>query len=841
MNKNLLFRTFSAFWAGTLLMSAFPAYATADNSIISTKTMSAGEPDYILGRPMTDEEIAEQKQIASDALKNSGYLPLDQTTAAALSADEAPLQTFTDLPDSYDSRKQGIVTEVGNQNPYGTCWAFTAISLIESNLLKKGYTDYTNLSEAHLAYYAGFSVPEPLGNQYLDFYANNQAGGYENVGGNCYLSFSSLAAWRGAVSENTIPYQTIMNKGFAATTEEAYGNAIAHLQGFYRFSSVEEVKEAIMEYGAVGAGYYHDPNDNYYNYDTAAYYYSDGYTGMNHAITIIGWDDHYKKENFPEYGQPSSDGAWILKNSWGTAWGDEGYFYISYEDQTLGDFYAFDAEPADTYDNCYQYDLTSNISPYWVDVQKAASVFTVKANSGKPEQLKAVSIAMTMLANNEYAIQIYKNPTNAADPTSGTPLLSKPQTGNTVHAGYYTIPLEETVILEDGDTFSVVFTFPSYTFVDCEISTSVPEGYVVTASSKAGESYIYLNNSWSDIGKDGTGNLRIKAFTSNLESITNDTVTDPFESNTYRISGRTRYETSLAIADALKESYSLKQFSTVIIASGNNFPDALAGSYLAKIKEAPILMYNNKSGQSNIASLEKYIKEHLTSEGTIYILGGPGAVSNEIETTFSKYPYRVVRLGGTSRYDTNLRILSEAQVSKGDFLVCTAQDFSDSLSCSAVGKPILLVDSKTKQLTEAQKVFLSKMKGSSFYIIGGTNAVSDSLKDQLAAYGSVDRIGGTNRYETSVMVAEKFFDQPNQAVLAYAKTFPDGLCGGSFAISRHCPLILTKTKNETAAFNYMKSKNITQGVVLGGDSLIDNATTAKLFQLNSEKQIKEWK
>lgn len=835
MKNRFLTKTLAVLLTATILTGSIPSDAavTDDSTIYSTAEVSE-EPDYILGRPMTEEEIEKQQQIAAKALENSSYVPLDSTTASYdISVDETALPARTAIPSQYDSRKHGAETKVSDQSPYGTCWAFTAINLLEISLLSKGYS-YTDLSESHLAYFANFSAPEPLNNQYQDSMKNDRSEGYANVGGNSYLSFSTLAAWRGAVSETTAPYSKL-ETGFSNTVETAYGNTVAHLQGFYRIdaSNPDLIKSAIMEQGAVGAGYYHD--DIYCNYNTAAYYYPYGYYTMNHAITIVGWDDHYSKENFWDGWQPSSDGAWIVKNSWGTYWGDGGYFYISYEDQTLGEFYAFDAEPGDNYDHCYQYDLTSSLGSSYLPTQKAAVVFTAKANNGKAEYLDAVSIGLTVSANTEYSIQIYKNPTNAENPSSGTPMLSKPQTGTTTLAGYYTIPLDQTIKLNAGDTFVVEFTFPYAVYLDWEYTLDQQNGYVVNASSRAGENYIYIDNyGWYDLGADGEGNLRIKAFTSDSRTQNGDS----FSNNVYRISGATRYETSFAIADALMESYSADQFQTVIIASGQSFADALAGSYLAGKKQAPILMYNSKPGKSNANDLVSYINQNLADGGTVYLLGGESAVGTDIEKALSSY--NVKRLGGSTRYETNLSILKEAGVYDEDILVCTAQTFADSLSCSAANRPILLVNSKTNELTTEQKEFLSELSGNPIYVIGGENAVSTALETQLKEYGSVNRIGGKTRYETSVLIAETFFENPKAAVFAYAKNFPDGLCGGPLASSRNCPLILTASGKETDASAYTLKHQIQEGAILGGSGLISDPTAVKLFNLNSEDQIKLW-
>ena len=163
-----------------------------------------------------------------------------------------------------------------------------------------------------------------------------------------------------------------------------------------------------------------------------------------------------------------------------------------------------------------------------------------------------------------------------------------------------------------------------------------------------------------------------------------------------------------------------------------------------------------------------------------------------------------------------------------EILICTGNSFADSLSASAVGKPILLVGSA---LTEGQKAFLES-SASEFIIIGGTNTVGETVENQLSEYGGAERLSGETRYETSVMVAERFFTKPGAAVLAYAKNFPDGLCGGPLAYAMGAPMILTATGSEAAADAYASENGITSGIVLGGNGLISDGSCQKIFDGN---------
>ncbi|MBR5806529.1 MAG: leucine-rich repeat protein [Oscillospiraceae bacterium] len=297
-----------------------------------------------------------------------------------------------------------------------------------------------------------------------------------------------------------------------------------------------------------------------------------------------------------------------------------------------------------------------------------------------------------------------------------------------------------------------------------------------------------------------------------------------------RIKGKDRYATSFEIANKTKEQMGVDKFSTVIIASGEKFADALSGSYLAKIKNAPILMTNGKD--SNISDIKNYILANLTDDGTVYILGGTAAVNQHIEDTLKSIPRaNVKRLKGKTRYDTNIEILKESGVTNQDILVATGTNFADSLSASAAGKPILLVDGQ-KSLTQSQKDYLNSLDTGNLYILGGTGAVGENYESELAVYGNVERIKGANRHETSVAIAEKFFTNPKSALIADAWNFPDGLCGGPLAISMNCPLILTKSGDYDAAKYFMAVNGISDGAVLGGIARINDETAKDVFGVN---------
>ncbi len=311
--------------------------------------------------------------------------------------------------------------------------------------------------------------------------------------------------------------------------------------------------------------------------------------------------------------------------------------------------------------------------------------------------------------------------------------------------------------------------------------------------------------------------------------------------DTVRIWGKLRYDTAKSIADTMKQGLNIEKFDNIIVATGENYPDALAGGYLAKVKNAPIIMVSKDAGRE--ADVKQYISDNLAKGGTVYILGGIGVVRSEFEASVKNLKdadnnqVNVKRLGGQSRYDTNIAILKEAGIDKDmtestDLLVCTGEGFADSLSASAAGKPILLA-AKTG-LNSTQKNYLKSIDINDVYLIGGTGAVSDSTGNQMKAYNQgskCERVAGSDRYKTSVAVAEKFFpDSVDSAVLAYAQTFPDGLAGGPLALSINAPLLLVDSNGYSAAADYAKTAGIEKAAVLGGAGLIPDSVVNKILK-----------
>ena len=293
---------------------------------------------------------------------------------------------------------------------------------------------------------------------------------------------------------------------------------------------------------------------------------------------------------------------------------------------------------------------------------------------------------------------------------------------------------------------------------------------------------------------------------------------------TSRISGYDRFETAVKVADQLKKELGVTKFNSIVVAYSDEFADALSASALAQENEVPVLVVN----ENNEEYVKKYIEQNLVKDGKVYIMGGNAVVTERFENNLSEF--NTVRLGGSDRYETNLLALKQLNLSGKDTIIIIASglDYADALSASSTGLPIMIVGDK---LTDSQIAYLKTLGGNdTYYIVGGTAAVSSEVEKQLKSLnlGTVNRLAGEDRYETSALIAETFYSRTTLAYLASGDDFPDGLTGGVLAgLSRDgkgAPLLLVNERNTSPAASYIEDAGVRTVTAIGGTAVISDET-----------------
>ena len=403
------------------------------------------------------------------------------------------------IPARWDARDYGWVTPVKDQGSYGTCWSFAACSVLETALLKGGYGAF-DLSEKNMVLYTGWNATA-------------------NTGGNITMSGNYFTSWQGPAFEDEDPYPTsgssiasfghgrmVLPKFKVLGAVRIPARALSSLKN--RSTMLENtttMKAAIMEYGSLVVPYQSCTRASCYNRSSGATYCNEYTNTTSHLVAVVGWDDNYSKNNFSR--TPPYDGAWLVKNSWGTNRDDKGYLHISYYDTTFGfaaEMEAFILANADQdYDAVYNYARAGFCETRgWnnsTDIIAGASIFTAASDS----KLAAVGF-YAMSDNTEYSVQVYTD--CGTHPDTGTCVYSGVQ-GQTAYKGYVTIPLSREIELQRGSRFSVIVNLrcPSNGYPLAYAVSSNWSWITVTSEAAVGQTFyrnVSKKGSWYDFARN---------------------------------------------------------------------------------------------------------------------------------------------------------------------------------------------------------------------------------------------------------------------------------------------------------------------------------------------------
>lgn len=414
----------------------------------------------------------------SDALAYDYTWDIEKNVATATDVSGAT----SIYPSKYDLREKKRNTPVKNQGSLGTCWASASVGALETSLLPE---ESLQFSVDHMTMRNSFQLTQ-------------------NDGGEYTMGMAYLTAWQGPVYEADDPYgDGVSPKGL---------EAVKHVQEIQVIEGkdFEKIKEAIFKYGGVQTSIYSalrssQSTSSFYNSANNAYCYI-GTEKPNHDVMIIGWDDNYSKDNFSV--KPEGDGAFICQNSWGTGFGDEGIFYISYYDTNIGvhNVVYTGIEETDNYDSIYQSDLCGWVGQLGFNKESiyGANVFEAE----KAQKLKAAGFYATG-KDTEYEVYVVRNFTDE----SSFERKEKVASGKLDNAGYYTIPFSKNIPVKEGERFSIVVYLKTPDAVHPMAIEYKADATTAKVDLSDGEGYISTNGSvWENVEDTQECNLCIKAY-----------------------------------------------------------------------------------------------------------------------------------------------------------------------------------------------------------------------------------------------------------------------------------------------------------------------------------------
>ncbi len=408
--------------------------------------------------------IDKNQAIAIDTAKESGILPLQ-----------------------YDLRDRQRAPKIKNQGPYGTCWAFAALSAMESILLPE---ENWELSPDHMTLQNGFVRKQAEGGEYT-------------------MGMAYLAAWQGPVNEKDDPY----GDGVSAEGLEP----VKHVQEIQLLDGkdFEKIKESVFKYGGVQTAIYSALDDSgsyspYYNSETYAYCYA-GAEKPNHEIMIIGWDDTYPKENFNM--EVEDDGAFLCQNSWGEEFGEKGVFYVSYYDVNIGTHGVIytGIEETDNYDQIYQSDLCGWVGQLGYNRESVYGANVYMARSA--ETLRAAGFYAT---GKETSYELYV--VNNFENTDSLEERVKVASGVLTNPGYYTVKFEKECQVEQGEKFAIVLRITTPGSVHPMAIEYAADEMTENVDLSDGQGYISSGGKkWESAEDKQDCNLCLKVYSQNVQ------------------------------------------------------------------------------------------------------------------------------------------------------------------------------------------------------------------------------------------------------------------------------------------------------------------------------------
>ena len=493
--NNTIFKNNTATYFGGSIYTNQIDIALNNNNFINNKATKAEDVYSQYSRSFTSKN---NTQTNTNSIITNQITTTKKPQVIITNLNNTPITT---IPSSYDLRKLNQVTSVKSQSGGGNCWSFATMGALESCILKATGISY-DLSENNMK-------------NIMALFSQSAWCISPNLGGYDEMPITYLINWYGPTDENNDPYipEIIVSPQINNLIQI---NNVYGIPSRTNYTDNNEYKKAIMKYGAVYTDIYwlgsnvDNTHNSYYCHEKPEY--------TNHAVCIVGWDDNYDKNNFitPAPG----NGAFIIKNSWGTSSGENGYYYVSYYDEsilnTCDDIYGaggftFIINNTETYDKIYQYDV-GGISN-WLESNKYGNYSNEYISSGN-ELIKAFGTYVSDLTNN-YTVSIYVNN-----------VLKHTQKGLFTHLGYETVQVTKSINVKTNDKIKVVLELVSSSTVQIPISESKYTRIVSTTNSYVNgktnsDSVACLKLYTSEINKSEVNTVVTKSNLTNTQLLIN--------------------------------------------------------------------------------------------------------------------------------------------------------------------------------------------------------------------------------------------------------------------------------------------------------------------------------
>lgn len=485
-------------------------------------------------------------------------------------------QSSVDIP-RYDPRDSNYTTPVKDQSSHGACAIFATTASFEmTNYTLTGLRYQYSEEAARFVLSNNIRKANGITNNERGFYITTPSGAwmfsiassyYSNI--NNPIIDGNSVEWVAPVLQNDVPYTSISSVpyGYLPDNMET-SNANAFVSGT-EYVREDLIRDRIMRYGAVYTVFLCEARDDPDSYNSDTYSWYSKTVDSNHAVAVVGWDDNYSRYNFNANRIPPGDGAWLVKNSWGTNYGDDGYCWISYHDESFN--YEDQAavvtsvEPLSKNEYMLSYDYMPLDNMYGVPYL-ATSVYTANVYDVSEYTDEYSSINKVLFYSNctNGTFELYITPVNTDGSIPEISQLGEPLSSGVIDRdGYITTELQTPYTIDSNvEKYAIIVkqTDNSYVIVPREYSYTSDYGGC-NAKIISGESYYNIGDGWNDVASRadvGYGNYCIRPILERATPITQDSSLSLY--STYN------QGTSLSVTVNLNgnQLYSIKRGSTVL-------------------------------------------------------------------------------------------------------------------------------------------------------------------------------------------------------------------------------------------------------------------------------------